>query len=56
MCTSLGEHEQALDWLERAVDERLGWVPVYLKAEAHRDPLRSDPRFKALLKKARLDE
>ncbi len=56
MCTSLGEHEQALDWLERAVDERRGWVPVYLKVEAHVDPLRSGPRFKALLKKAGFDE
>jgi serine/threonine-protein kinase len=52
---SLGEYEQALDWLERIVDEHLGWVPVYLKVLPDLDPLRGEPRFQALLEKVGLD-
>ena len=45
----IGDHDAAIDWLERAADERdvlvtyLTWFPM--------DPLRADPRFQALLKK-----
>ena len=50
----LGHVDACLDWLERAADERhLGYYmpsvdPLY-------DPLRSSPRFKALLRRVRLD-
>lgn len=46
----LGEKDRALDWLERAYEQREGWL-VLLKVEPMFDPLRSDPRFKAVLDK-----
>jgi hypothetical protein len=45
---ALREHSQALDWLERACDEHAEHVP-YLKVNPRLDPLRTDPRFAALL-------
>ena len=44
----LGEHEEALRWLEAAYEERdvsLVWLKVWWAY----DPLRSDPRFQAIL-------
>ena len=49
----LGNAEQALDWAERAFDERRGWL-VYFKVNPMLDPLRDQPRFAALLGKMRL--
>ena len=46
----LGRKNVALDWLERAFDERSRGL-VFLKVEPRLDDTRSDPRFKALLKK-----
>jgi serine/threonine-protein kinase len=46
----LGDVEQALDWTERAREERRGWV-VYLRINPIFDPLRESPRFHALLEK-----
>ncbi len=43
----LGEHERALDLLERAREERSAFL-VFLKVEPMFDPLRTDPRFAAL--------
>ena len=48
--TSLGQHDQALDWLEKAVDERDGFL-VYLKVIPVFDPLRSQNRFISILQK-----
>ena len=53
--TGLGEHERALDWLERAYEERAGGV-FGLKGSFLFAPLRSHPRFKALLRKMNLVE
>ncbi len=39
----LGETDQAFARLEKAFEERAGWL-VWLKAEPISDPLRSDPR------------
>jgi len=39
-----------LDWLERAYDERDMWM-AFLKLDALFDPLRTKPRFRALLEK-----
>jgi TolB-like protein/Flp pilus assembly protein TadD len=46
----LGGKDQAFDWLERAYDERDKGI-VYLMVDPPLDPLRSDPRFKDLLRR-----
>jgi serine/threonine-protein kinase len=51
--TGLGEHDQALDWLERAYEERAGGV-FGMKGSFLFTPLRGHPRFQALLKKMNL--
>jgi TolB-like protein/Tfp pilus assembly protein PilF len=43
----LGDKEQVLTWLERAYEEQEGMFS--LKADPSFDPLRSEPRFQALL-------
>jgi tetratricopeptide (TPR) repeat protein len=53
--TSLGDRDQAITWLERLYGARTGLV-VYLKVQPHFDPLRGEPRFQALLKKAGLND
>ncbi|HUR79239.1 MAG TPA: winged helix-turn-helix domain-containing protein [Thermoanaerobaculia bacterium] len=45
---ALGELDRAIDWLERAVEARSGWL-VYLRTEPRFDALRGDSRFDALL-------
>jgi eukaryotic-like serine/threonine-protein kinase len=45
----------ALDWLERAVEERASWLPE-LKMDPAWDRLRSQPRFIAVLKKIGLEK
>jgi DNA-binding winged helix-turn-helix (wHTH) protein/TolB-like protein len=51
----LGEKEQALAWLERAIDQR-DERAVMLKVDPHFDSLRSDPRFRNLLGRLGLDQ
>ncbi|HEX8649692.1 MAG TPA: tetratricopeptide repeat protein [Pyrinomonadaceae bacterium] len=46
----LGEHDQALTWLEQAFEERSGFL-AYTKVEPMLDPLRDDPRFASLLQR-----
>ena len=46
----LGNHEAALDWLERAWEERDGWVQ-WLLVNPTVDRVRSQPRYEALLKR-----
>jgi hypothetical protein len=48
-CT-LGELDSAVDWLERAEQARVG-ILIILNCEPAFAPLRSLPRFQALLKK-----
>jgi TolB-like protein/DNA-binding winged helix-turn-helix (wHTH) protein/Tfp pilus assembly protein PilF len=50
---ALGDHERALTWLERAVEERAPHV-VEMAVEPALDPLRSDPRFVRLLERVGL--
>ena len=50
----LGQKNEALDWLEKAVRERDGWMWT-LNVDPWFDPLRSELRFQALLKKVGLD-
>ncbi len=53
--TVLGEHDQAFEWLERAVTERSSSV-FHLKVSPFLDPLRSDPRFDDLLRQMNFPE
>jgi tetratricopeptide (TPR) repeat protein len=46
----LGDHDRAMEWLEKAYAERSPWLS-WLKVEPTVDPLRSDPRFKDLLRR-----
>jgi TolB-like protein len=46
--TGLRDNEQAFRWLRRAYDERSDYM-VHLPKEPATDPLRSDPRFDALV-------
>jgi hypothetical protein len=50
---ALGDTKVGLDWLERAYDEQSPWIG-YLRVDPRLDPVRSDPRFEGLLRKARL--
>jgi eukaryotic-like serine/threonine-protein kinase len=50
-----GDDSEALDWLERAVDEHTPWLPE-LKIDPMWDALRSQPRFVALLTKIGLEK
>jgi len=54
ICLGLGEMEEAFDWFERAVDER---EPLMLHCHVHPnyDPLRTHPRYSALLRKMNLE-
>jgi serine/threonine protein kinase/Flp pilus assembly protein TadD len=49
----LGNKNRAFDWLNRAIDDRQGWV-TFIKAEPMLDNLRSDPRFDDLLRRMNL--
>ena len=49
----LGNLQEALDWAERAYEERRGWV-VYVNVNAMFDPLRQEPRLAVLVQKLRL--
>jgi serine/threonine-protein kinase len=44
----LGENDAALEWLDRAYQDRNSWMP-YVQVEPRLDPLRADPRFQDLL-------
>ena len=48
--TGLGENDEALEWLEKAYQDRNGWM-VDLQVAPLLDPLRSDPRFQDLLRR-----
>jgi hypothetical protein len=47
----LGETDKAFDWLEKAMDERDGMIINILAVNFLFDPLRSHPRYHALLRK-----
>ena len=54
-CVGLNEKEDAFVWLEKQVEERGYWSSVYAVAP-ELDELRSDPRFKEMLKRLNLPE
>ncbi len=51
----LGENQKALDWLENALERRLGWFILFAKCDERLDILRNEPRFKSILQRIRLD-
>jgi tetratricopeptide (TPR) repeat protein len=50
---TLGDVDRAFEWLEKAYQERRGWL-AYLKIEPMLDGLRDDPRFGRYLERMRL--
>ena len=46
----LGQRDQAINWLERAYEEHDQWM-VFANSYPGLDPLRSEPRFQALLRR-----
>jgi serine/threonine-protein kinase len=50
----IGEKDRAFEWLERAYEERVGFL-VMVKVEPRLERLRSDPRYKDLLRRMRLE-
>ena len=50
----LGDRDRALEWLRKGARERSPGL-VFLKVDPFFDPLRSDPRFKALLRQLRIE-
>jgi serine/threonine-protein kinase len=52
-CLMAGDGVRALDWLERACDDRDPNMP-YINCEPMWDPVRSEPRFQALLRRMNL--
>ncbi|HEX3274042.1 MAG TPA: protein kinase [Gemmatimonadales bacterium] len=53
LAAALGDTDAAFGWLERAYQERRGWL-AYLNVEPTLDGLRDDPRFRRLLDRMRL--
>lgn len=49
----LGHKEKALDWLEKAADDREGRL-VFLRVFSPWDPLRAEPRFQALVRRLKI--
>jgi adenylate cyclase len=46
----MGDKSKALDWLEKAHEERSAWL-AWINVEPRFDPLREEPRFKQLIEK-----
>ncbi|HSJ13486.1 MAG TPA: tetratricopeptide repeat protein [Longimicrobiales bacterium] len=51
---ALGDPDEALRWLDRAYAEQAVFIG-YMRADPRLDPLRADPRFRRLLRNARLE-
>lgn len=51
--TALNDKDKAFEWLNKAYDNRSGFLP-YLRVDRAYDPLRGDPRFSELLKQLNL--
>src|SRR6266571_2594914 len=47
----LGDKDQAIDFLEKTYEDRDGYSIAFVKVDPFLDPLRSDPRFEALVQK-----
>lgn len=51
---AMEEWESALEWIERGIDERHPILVTQIGSEPFYDPLRSDPRFRAALRRLRI--
>jgi tetratricopeptide (TPR) repeat protein len=51
---ALGEKDKAFEWLEKSYQDRSICVALGVKSLPGFDPLRSDPRFKELLRRMNL--
>jgi tetratricopeptide (TPR) repeat protein len=51
---AIRDTEKALNWAEKAVEERRGWA-TYLRVHPMVDPLRAEPRFEALIQRMKFD-
>ena len=47
---ALGDHDRAIDWTEKAYNERRGWM-AYINVHPILEPLKNEPRFKVLIRK-----
>jgi len=50
--TTLGRKEEALQWMSKAAADRADCM-IWLKSEPWLEPIRSDPRYKALVRQVR---
>ncbi len=48
LCLGLGEWDDALDWVQKSIDERRGWF-IYARVNPIFDPVREHPRFREML-------
>lgn len=53
---SLGQKDEAFAWLQKAVDARCSDLTHHALISPYLDPLRSDPRFKTILKQMKLED
>jgi len=53
--TALGDHERALKWVEYGYEIRRDWIP-WVKANTFLAPLRTEPRFREVLRKLDLPD
>jgi TolB-like protein/DNA-binding winged helix-turn-helix (wHTH) protein/Tfp pilus assembly protein PilF len=53
--TGLGDKDRAFEWLEKGYSERPNWM-FSIKVDPRMDPLRSDPRYKELLRRMGLPQ
>jgi hypothetical protein len=51
---AFGERDQALNWLDKAVEDMASWLTMFGKCDPRLDPVRSDPRFAEVLRRMRL--
>ncbi len=52
----LGENDRAFEWLDKAYEQREGWLAWYFLFDPEFDNLRSDPRYTALLRRIGLPQ
>jgi serine/threonine protein kinase/tetratricopeptide (TPR) repeat protein len=55
LCFEVGEMDRGFEWLERSVEEREFWLPVFRSAPSF-DSFRNDPRFLSLMHRIGLDQ